>query len=198
MLVGVSLVYATYEFLTEQMGGGYGLEDLIAIVTGKVSGKEYAQLLIAERTSAIANPLTEHSFLSRVALWRFLIDATGNPVMALLGRGVGGLNADSLYFTYLAEFGYPGLIFIVWLLGIFILRGLRLIDTARHAKIVALAQGMTVINLTFAVMSITGTHIHYFPGDVYFWFWNGVLVKLAYIDAHDPGEWADNADSAHL
>jgi hypothetical protein len=29
-----------------------------------------------------------------------------------------------------------------------------------------------------AIIGITGSHIHAFPGDSYFWFWNGVLIGL--------------------
>ena len=136
-------------------------------------------LLVNSRTSALTDPLREHSMVSRVALWQYIFQSSFTPEMAFLGRGIGIIKADSLYFTYLANFGYPGLVFIVWLTGYFISRGFKLLDRVRDNSVFVLAAGITVMNITFAVVNITGTHIHSFPGDAYFWFWNGVLIALA-------------------
>ena len=143
------------------------------------SNQQYMDLLITERTSAISNPFEEYSFISRVNLWKCIFDLSIDPVMALLGRGVGVLNADSLYFTYLAEFGYPGMAFIIWFVVFIILRGFSLIDTATSEQTRSLSKCITLMNIVFAVINITGTHIHSFPGDAFFWFWNGVLLRLA-------------------
>lgn len=159
--------------------GGSGINSLFSLLGGGFNQQQMS-LLITERSSAIANPFDEYSFLARVNLWRFIFDLSFDPVMALFGRGVGVLNADSLYFTYLAEFGYPGLIFIVWFTVILIIKGFTIIDRNESDHITALAKGVTLMNIVFAVVNMTGTHIHSFPGDAYFWFWNGVLVVHAY------------------
>jgi hypothetical protein len=135
-------------------------------------------LLITERSSAITNPFEEYSLLSRVNLWWYIFDLSSDPIMAIFGRGVGVLNADSLYITYLAEFGYPGVIFIVWFVVLTIRRGFMLVDSDVSREQIALAKGIVLMNVVFAVINITGTHIHSFPGDIFFWFWNGVLIRL--------------------
>jgi hypothetical protein len=132
--------------------------------------------------SAIYNPLEEHSFLSRLMHWRDLLVYSLDPAHAFLGRGLGAQKADSLYFTYLAEFGYPGMIFIIIILIVFISKGFTLVDTSKNNDNIAIAKGITTMNIIFAIVSITGTHIHYFPGDIYFWFWNGVLIQLTILD----------------
>jgi hypothetical protein len=139
----------------------------------------YFDLLVKQRIGALSNPLDEHSFLSRVALWKFILKSSFDPILAICGRGLGVLSADSLYFTYLAEFGYPGLVFIIIISIMFVLKGFYLLDNSRDQSIIAIAGGVTIMNITLGIVNITGTHIHGFPGDVYFWFWNGVLVHFS-------------------
>lgn len=175
------LFFAAIMFFSVQVidtTGGGGINSLFNFLGGGFNQQQMS-LLITERSSAIANPFDEYSFLARVNLWRFIFDLSFDPVMAVFGRGVGVLNADSLYFTYLAEFGYPGLFFIVWLTFTLIIKGFEIIDRNDAEHITALAKGITLMNIVFAVVNMTGTHIHSFPGDAYFWFWNGVLVVHA-------------------
>lgn len=61
----------------------------------------------------------------------------------------------------------------------FVLKGFYLLDNSRDQSIIAIAGGVTIMNITLGIVNITGTHIHGFPGDVYFWFWNGVLVHFS-------------------
>lgn len=141
--------------------------------------QNYINLLISERTGAINNPFEERSFLSRIFLWKYMISLSFEPVTGLMGRGTGSINVDSLYFNYLAQFGYPGFIFIVILTILIIYRGLRTISKNYiDAENIHLLKGIVMLNIIFAIINITGTHIHSFPGDIYFWFWNGVLVRL--------------------
>jgi O-antigen ligase len=105
------------------------------------------------------------------------------PEMAVLGRGLGTLNADSLYVTYLAEFGYPGFIFIIGIFCAFIIRGMKALHTLSDPRSIIMAKGIICMDMSFALMNLTGTHIHAFPGDVYFWFWNGVLMSIQALDA---------------
>jgi cell division protein FtsW (lipid II flippase) len=182
VLVAIAALYFAGQAVSD-MFAGESAPVALQPAEAATSSERYMQLLVTSRSTAITDPMQEHSFLSRIALWQYMIRLSTDPQMALLGRGLGGLNADSLYITYLAEFGYPGMLFIIFILGAFVFRGLKIIDTAQSPDVVALARGITVMNMVFAIVSITGSHIHAFPGDVYFWFFNGVLVKLPQLDA---------------
>jgi len=170
-LFGVSQIFEI------QNQSGLGIGSVFTVLGGGLT-PQYADLLVNDRASAISNPFEEHSLLSRVALWKYLFNLSTEPVMAILGRGVGTLNADSLYVTYLAELGYPGLAFIIFLVIFLIVKAFSLLDKAESQETRSLARGILVMNIAFAIINITGTHIHSFPGDAYFWFWNGVLIKL--------------------
>jgi len=177
LIVSISLIFIFIQLLDFTINYDKGINSVISVITGAFDQKQL-NLLVTERTSAISNPFEEYSLLSRLSLWKYLITLSAYPPHALLGRGVGSLNADSLYFTYLAEFGYPGLFFILWFVIFSIKKGFTLIDSSVPTEIISLAKGITLLNIVLAVVNITGTHIHSFPGDVYFWFWNGVLFKL--------------------
>ncbi len=178
MLIVVAAVYVVSQFVLDMFDSGLQVDSVLTLFTKNAPNQQSVDLLITKRSSALANPFEEHSMLSRMNLWRELIIYSKDPVCAFLGRGVGALKADSLYFTYLAEFGYPGFIFIIVLLINLIIRGFFVIDNYTNNNIIVLAKGITIMNITIAVISVTGTHIHYFPGDVYFWFFNGVLIQL--------------------
>lgn len=176
------LVCVIYQYTMETLNAGYDFASLLNMLVNSFSNQQYFDIFIGNRMSAIYNPLEEHSFLSRMMLWRDLLVYSLDPANAFLGRGLGAQKADSLYFTYLAEFGYPGMLFIIIILVAFVNKGFYLIDTSKNMTFVAFAKGITTMNIIFAIVSITGTHIHYFPGDIYFWFWNGVLIQLIVLD----------------
>ncbi len=176
IMIGISalsiVLLQSFDF---SMHYGSGINSLFSAVG---LNQEHMSLLVTERTGAISNPFEEYSFLSRLSLWKYIIALSANPVLALMGRGVGALNADSLYITYLAELGYPGIFFITGFLGYVIVKGFALVDRSKSEPFRSLAKGITLMNIVFAIINVTGTHIHSFPGDAYFWFWNGVLLKL--------------------
>jgi hypothetical protein len=101
-----------------------------------------------------------------------------DPIYFLFGRGLGTFPADSLYFTYLAEFGFPGLFLLGYLLWLLIHNGFRVFDSLTNVEFRAIAKGVLCFNIVMLIINISGTHLHNFPGDLYFWFWNGVLAKL--------------------
>ncbi len=177
-LVALAATYALYAFLSATVFAGFGLSEFFTLFSRILPNDQFVDVLIAQRVEALERPLGEYSLLSRFVLWRFILDTSFQPVNFFLGRGLGALKADSLYFTYLAEFGYPGLVLIVGIFAYFIKTGFTTMDHTSNPSHVVLARGITILNIVFAIMSITGTHIHYFPGDVYFWFWNGVLVRI--------------------
>ena len=178
ILAAFLTIYGLYTFFDASSQTGVESTRLLnATATGKFSDS-YIDLLVTERAGAISNPFEEHSFISRVALWKYILSSSLNPEIAIFGSGLGTMNADSLYFTYLGEFGYPGLIFIIYVVIYFIATGFKLIDKSKERNVIAIAKGVTIMNIAFAIINITGTHIHSFPGDSYFWFWNGVLSGL--------------------
>lgn len=175
----LAAAYLSYNFITDH-STAIKTETTLTVLTSHLSkNSENLNLLVADRASAIYNVLNEHSIMSRFNLWRELLIYTKDPMHAILGRGVGALKADSLYFTYLAEFGYPGMIFIILFLSSLIITGFKIIDTTKNRDVKILISGITIMNIVFAVISLTGTHIHYSPSDIYFWFFNGVLVHYS-------------------
>jgi hypothetical protein len=176
------LCFFMYQFVDDGLKADIKPESLLNVLTGKLGNQEYVDLMVTNRAGALANPFEENSMLSRIALWKLVFFLTKDPGMAAFGRGVGALNADSLYVTYLAEFGYPGLIFIIFIICAFIIKGVKSLESLSDPRTVILTKGIIAMDLSFALMNFTGTHIHSFPGDVYFWFWNGVLMNVHLLD----------------
>jgi hypothetical protein len=179
----VAGIFFSYQLLDEMINTGLGVKGVTNIVSSKSTNQNYIDLLVTARTGALTNPFEEHSLVSRMTFWSYLIESSVDFDKFFLGRGLGAMNADSLYITYLAEFGYPGMLFIIFLILGFIVVGLRAIDTMTDPRAIVLAKGIVVMNMTLALMNITGSHIHSFPGDMYFWFFNGVLINIHQLDA---------------
>lgn len=144
----------------------------------EISDQNKIDLLVKQRLSAVTNPLQEHSMESRLALWKMIFYYSTEPAMGLFGRGLGQLSADSLYVTYLAEFGYPGFFLLLWILIAIVRAGFRVYDRLQTPLMKATARAILTFNFVFMVVNITGIHIHNYPGDFYFWFCNGILLKL--------------------
>lgn len=179
LVAAVFLAFAAINFFEEAFQAGMNPVSFVRFLAGGSSSNSMVNTLIFERMGAVVNPFQEHSMLSRITLWKYVFSLSIDPFLAVLGRGTGAMNVDSLYVNYLAEFGYPGLVFISGLTILFIYKGFYCIDNAADPVISAFVKGITAFNITFAVMNLTGTHIHAFPGDTFFWFLNGILIKLA-------------------
>ena len=173
----LAALFISLQFVESYLNDKNEIQNISTVVSGKTNN-EYFDLLVKQRAGALSNPFDEHSLLSRLALWKFLLTSSFDPILAVWGRGLGVLSADSLYFTYLAEFGYPGMIFIIVLSIVLIMKGFYVLDNSKDSSVIAIAKGVTIMNVAFGIINITGTHIHGFPGDVYFWFWNGVLIHF--------------------
>jgi hypothetical protein len=184
-IVIVVIVFFSYQIVAEWIAGTFNLGSAFGVGQG---GRDYLDMLVTARTGAITNPFGEYSLLSRLALWQMIFATSASPLMALFGRGLGALNADSLYFTYLAEFGYPGLVLICVIVIGFISRGTKAMAVLHDEGAVALVKAILVFDAVFALMNITGSHIHSFPGDAYFWFFNGVLMNARFLDAEPSGQ----------
>lgn len=171
------LLFISLQFVEFYLNDKNEIKNISSVASGEINNESF-DLLVKQRAGALSNPFDEHSLISRLALWKFLLTSSTDPILAILGRGLGVLSADSLYFTYLAEFGYPGMIFIVILSIVLIKKGFYVLDNSNDTSVFAIASGVTIMNIAFGIINLTGTHIHSFPGDVYFWFWNGVLVHF--------------------
>ncbi|MFW5784929.1 MAG: hypothetical protein ACOCW1_01980 [Chitinispirillaceae bacterium] len=187
----ICLAFAVLSIWEEAFQSGVNPVRFAEAILGR-SEDSIVNTLIVDRMGAVMNPFQEHSMLSRIALWKYVFSLSLNPFYAFIGRGTGALNVDSLYITYLAQFGYLGFFFIVALVVCFIHKGFTFIDNSRDRTMSVLVKGITAFNITFAVMNLTGTHIHAFPGDTYFWLLNGVLIKQASLikDKRDENETA--------
>ena len=193
IIIAIVALFAMSSFLDEGVKTGLNPARLISIAAGGTMKQSTLDLLVTQRTSAISDPFQEHSLLSRIALWKYLVSLSVVPQYAIFGRGLGAINSDSLYFDYLAGLGYPGIIFIIWLTIYLIGLGFKALDTSKNQTVLAVARCVTIMNISLAIINLTGTHINAFPGDVYYWFWNGVLVRLATSDGHLTTGIPDNA-----
>lgn len=147
------------------------------------SEQDVIDLLVKQRMTAVTNPLSEHSMHSRIMQWGIAWrKATRSLIGAFFGTGLGSFPVDSLYFTYLAEFGFPGLIMILYINVFFILKGMQNYDRLRDPFLLGICRGVLTLNFIFLTINTTGSHIHSFPGDLYYWFSNGVMLKLPDLD----------------
>lgn len=175
----ICLAFSVMSIWEEAFQSGMNPIRFAETIIGNPGEDSFVNTLIIDRMGAVVNPFQEHSLLSRVVLWKYVFSISLNPFYAFIGRGTGALNVDSLYVTYLAEFGYLGFFFIIALVVCFIYKGFVFIDNSSDRTMSVLVKGITAFNITFAAMNLTGTHIHAFPGDTFFWFFNGVLIKQA-------------------
>lgn len=176
-LVTLGLAFFVINTFSAFVNENFSFTDVLSVIGNKLN-IQYADMLITDRTSAILDPFKEHSMLSRIALWKQLIELSVDPILAVFGRGLGALQSDSVYFTYLAEFGYPGMFFIITFQIICIVTGMRFLNKYELNKTSSLIRAVTIMNFVFLIINITGNHINSFPGDIYYWFWNGVMFKL--------------------
>jgi hypothetical protein len=188
VIASVVIVFFSYQYVADSVMKNLNFGNVAGVGQSSGRGNGYVDLLVTTRTGAITNPFEEHSLLSRVFLWKMIVSYSAMPNMALFGRGLGTLNADSLYFTYLAEFGYPGLLLILILVVGFVVRGIKTLPKLTDPRSIALVKATIVFDVVFALMNITGSHIHAFPGDAYFWFFNGVLLNVQTLDARLSSE----------
>jgi hypothetical protein len=178
VLTVISVACVLFDVGQNLIHTGMSFGSFIATSSGNSSTSQNIALLVTERTNAISNPFQEYSMVSRIELWKYIIQSSIDPQLAVFGRGLGVINADSLYMTYLANFGYPGLLLLVAIIVVFIKNGFQLLDTGKNKFVLAVAKAVVTMDIVFAIINITGSHIHSFPGDTYFWFWNGILMGM--------------------
>jgi hypothetical protein len=177
-LVIMAASFVLFDIVQNIVHTGLSVGSFIATSAGNTPANQNIALLVTERTNALSNPFQEYSMVSRMALWKFIVSSSFDLQLGFFGRGLGVISADSLYMTYLANFGYPGLFLVVAIIIIFIRNGFLVIDNSKNEFVQIMAKAVVTMNIVFAIINITGSHIHTFPGDTYFWFWNGVLMGM--------------------
>lgn len=178
VLAIMAVSFVLFDIVQNLVHTGLSVGSFIATSTSNTSANQNITLLVTERTNALANPFQEYSMVSRMELWKVIVFSSVDPQLGIFGRGLGVISADSLYMTYLANFGYPGLFLIVAIIVIFIKNGFYVLDNSKNKFAVTVAKAVVTMDIVFAIINITGSHIHTFPGDTYFWFWNGVLMGM--------------------
>ncbi|MCU0608711.1 MAG: hypothetical protein MUF22_02955 [Chitinispirillaceae bacterium] len=178
ILVIMVALFITFDVLQNVVQTGLGVGRLVSVGGGSSQVSSNLDKLVTQRSQAINNPFQEHSMQTRIQLWTYIVQSSADPQHAMFGRGVGVLNADSLYLTYLSEFGYPGMLLIMAIIVMFIMGGFKILDRTRSPYALVIAKTVVTMDIVFAIISTTGSHISAFPGDTYFWFWNGVMMGL--------------------
>ncbi|MDO5576272.1 MAG: hypothetical protein Q4F84_04270, partial [Fibrobacter sp.] len=176
-LVSLGMAFLIFNILGACINESFSFTDAFSVIGNKLD-MQYVDMLITDRASGILDPFKEHSMMSRIALWKQLVELSSEPGMAFWGRGLGALQSDSVYFTYLAEFGYPGMLFIIIFQVAAIVTGMRFLNRCEPGNDSFLVRGITIMNFVFLIINLTGNHTNSFPGDIYYWFWNGVMFKL--------------------
>lgn len=99
---------------------------------------------------------------------------------------IGGGGTESGYFNVALEMGIPGLILYLWLFIIIIRYGLRTFRTLSDSFLKHLALGITTFVILIFFCQMFGPLMQTFPaGDLYFWFFVALLLKLKQIEKEE-------------
>lgn len=112
---------------------------------------------------------------------RFVYErVTGRKTSSAL---IGGGGTESGYFNIALEMGIFGLILYLWLFIIIIRYGLRTLRTLSDPFLKHLAAGITTFGILIFFCQMAGPLMQVFPaGNLYFWFFVGLLMKLEQIE----------------
>ena len=108
---------------------------------------------------------------------------TGQETPSVL---IGGGGTESGYFNIALEMGVPGLVLYLWLFVVIIQYGLRTFRALSDPFLKYLAGGITVFVILIFLSQIAGPLMQVFPaGNLYFWFFVGLLLKLKQIEKEE-------------
>lgn len=162
---------------TLRSGGGSSQFQSAAIQGQLSSGsRSVSEIMIKNRTRALANPLQEYSVQKRMQTWGFIwLQTLHRP----LGSGTGTTGyAHSFYFQTLGESGFPGIILFLIMLWMTFQRGFRVAARSRDPLTAELARYLLTLVFVLSILNLTGTHLHTPPGDIFFWFALGCLHRF--------------------
>jgi hypothetical protein len=138
--------------------------------------RSVSDIMIRNRTQALANPLKEYSMQKRLQTWSYIWN---RAVHQPFGHGTGTTGyAHSFYFQLLGEAGFPGLLLFLAILFLSFRRGFRLIASARDPAVAELARYLVTLVFILSILNLTGTHLHTPPGDIFFWFALGCIHRF--------------------
>lgn len=159
-------------------GGGGASQAQSAAIQGQLSGtdRSLSDIMIKNRTQALANPLQEYSLQKRIQTWGYIwLMVLRKP----FGNGQGSTGyAHSFYFQVLGEIGFPGIILFLCLLYLAFARGFRVIARSKDESAAELTRYLLTVVFVISVLNLTGTHLHTPPGDLFFWFALGTIHRF--------------------
>jgi hypothetical protein len=158
--------------------GGDSGQAQAAAMSNKLNRKDrsLSEIMIRNRTSALANPLQEYSVQKRIQTWVYIWNQTLKFPFGV-GQGTTGY-AHSLYFQVLGETGFPGLLLFLSILLLSFRQGFRIIARSRDPAVAELARYMLTLLVLISILNLTGTHLHTPPGDLFFWFCVGCIHRF--------------------
>jgi O-antigen ligase len=158
--------------------GGGSAQFQSAAIQGQLSSgsRSVSEIMIKNRTRALANPLQEYSVQKRMQTWGFIWQQTLHRPLGV-GTGTTGY-AHSFYLQTLGETGFPGLALFLAMLWLTFLRGFRVAARSRDPATAELARYLLTLVFVLSILNLTGTHLHTPPGDLFFWFALGTLHRF--------------------
>ena len=159
-------------------GGGGASQAQSAAIQGQLTSRDrsLSDIMIKNRTQALANPLQEYSLQKRLQTWGLIwMMVLRKP----FGNGQGSAGyAHSFYFQVLGEIGFPGIILFLCLLYMAFSRGFKVIKESRDEMAVELTRYLLTVVFVISLLNLTGTHLHTPPGDLFFWFALGSIHRF--------------------
>lgn len=168
--------------VTRGGGGGNQYQTAAALSSGD---RSVSDIMIRNRTQALANPLQEYSVQKRIATWGWIWMMVMKKPFGN-GQGTTGY-AHSFYFQVLGECGFPGIILFLTILFLAFKRGFAVVARARDPGVAEVARYLLTLVFVISILNLTGTHLHTPPGDIFFWFALGTLHRFhrEMVDAED-------------
>jgi hypothetical protein len=157
---------------------GDGGQAQSAAMSSKLNRKDrsLSEIMIRNRTSALANPLQEYSVQKRMQTWVFIWKQTLQLPFGA-GQGTTGY-AHSFYFQVLGESGFPGILLFLAILILAFRQGFRVIARSGDPAVAEMARYMLTLLVLISILNLTGTHLHTPPGDLFFWFCVGCIHRF--------------------
>lgn len=187
MVVGIAIMSAK--------GGDSASDAQSATMSTQLSRKDksLSEIMIKNRTQALANPLQEYSVQKRMSTW---VGIWYYSLRYPLGRGTGTTGyAHSYYFLTLGETGFPGVLLFLAILVLGFMRGLHVVAASKDKPIQETMRFFLTLIFMFSILNLTGTHLHTNPGDLFFWFSLGCISRhYRQIKAEEQAAFAQGAN----
>lgn len=159
-------------------GGGGGSDQYAAsAIQSQMNGnRNLSDIMIKNRTQALANPLQEYSLQKRMQTWGYIwVTTLKHP----FGQGQGTTGyAHSFYFQILGESGFAGIALFLTILVMTYKRAFAVIRRTRDGPAREITRYLLTIIFMITILNLTGTHLHTPPGDLFFWFSLGTIHRF--------------------